>query len=209
MRQYALRWDAEGFTAMAKWLAIGLISAVVIFGGCAGLLIFAHSDPSTADIDEDLRAIRTQIRDAEEEDARYAGGLIKAMVELRREVLRSTGAMLEQKRASLLRRIDLRYVVASKATLPGSNEKLSEIKEDLKKANDKLLRDQMEAQRYSGGLIQALSLTTVATDRLTIAQLDLAYYSAKYGLALPFAIKPEAPEKVSPGAVVKDNDALH
>jgi hypothetical protein len=150
-------------------------------------------------------------RQADEEDSKYQGGLIKALGLVRREILATSEAMLEQKRASFLRRIDLRYIVDSKAIVPASDERLREIVADLDKANITLSKDLAEAARYSGGVVQAMSLMAVAIDHVTVAQLNLAYYGAKYGVVLP--IQPQfgasrTPTELVPGVIVKDKDAF-
>ncbi len=190
---------------------MGLIVLVVLSGSCAGLLLMAYSEPSTAVLDSDLAEIRVRIKAAGDEDAKYAGGLIKVIVALEREVLRSTEAMLEQKRTSLIRRIDLRYTVEGRTLTPANDERLKQIADDLEKAGAALAEDQAEAARYAGGLVQTMALMTAATDRLNIAQLSLAYYGAKYGLALPVEVRTgrtDVPVHSSPGTVVKDKDAL-
>lgn len=69
--------------------------------------------------------------------------------------------------------------------LPESHERLDQIEQGIKTVQDKLEKDNQEATKYSGGVIQAFALMAVATDRLTIAHLRLAYFKAEYGLALP------------------------
>jgi hypothetical protein len=158
-----------------------------------------------------LAQVREQIKAANEEDLKYEGGIIKALVSVRREILRTSEAMLAQKRTSFLRRIDLRYIVDGKATAPASDERLTEIASDIDKANAALSKDLAEAARYSGGVIQAMSLMAVATDHLTVAQLNLAYFGAKYGMAPPIPAQdraPGAPLQPAPGVIVKDKDAF-
>ena len=48
-------------------------------------------------IQEDLARVDSEIRDAEAEDAKYAGGLVKALTSTNLEILRGTRAMLQQK----------------------------------------------------------------------------------------------------------------
>lgn len=69
----------------------------------SAVVLYAHSEPSTAALDTDLTEVRAQLKAVDDEDAKLAGGLIKVMVGLQREVLRTTQAMLLQKRAALIR----------------------------------------------------------------------------------------------------------
>jgi hypothetical protein len=198
---------------MAKRLWSWVIPAGILCVGVVGFLLFVHSEPSTVSLDQDLSTIRTQIQLAEADDRRYEGGLLKAVIGLRREVLQLTEAMLSQKRTSFIRRIDLRYIVNGVPASSLNPEELKRLESDIKIANEKLARDQSEASRYSGGLVQALSLTTVETDKLNLAQLELAYYNRKYGLSLPLQFKQgnaeTPPQAGNPGHAVTDRDALH
>jgi len=198
---------------MPQWMPISLILAAVVFGGCAGLLLIAHSERSTTALDADLARVRTQIEAADEENAIYQGGVIKALITLRREILLSTEAMPDQKRRSLVRRIDLEYVIQGKMQSGADAKTLSNIEADLASAQTKLSADEAEAQRYSGGLIKVMSLTTVATDRLTIAQILLALYSQKYGLTAPITLNGQAnankSDQPQTGRVVPDSEALY
>jgi hypothetical protein len=194
---------------MARVSSIVFIALVLVLGTCAGVLLLAHAQPSTEALDSDLAEIRAQIKAADEEDSKYQGGLIKALVLIRREILRTTEAMLEQKRASFLRRIALNYIVNGKPIVPATDERLRGIAADLDRANASVSKHLAEAEHYSGGLIQGMSLMAVATDRLTLAQLNLAYYQAKYGMA-PVVEIPRSGLSVPRdlGTIVKDKDAF-
>jgi hypothetical protein len=194
---------------MPKGISIALGVVMLMFSVCGALLLLVHSEPSTAALDADLAEVRAQIRAANSEDLNYLGGVLKALMSLRREIWRTTEAMLAEKRASFLRRIELNYVANGKQIVPAADERLKEILADLDGANASLSKHLAEAERYSGGLIQAMLLMTVATDRLTLAQLSLAYYQAKYGIA-PMVEIPRVGLSVPTdlGNVVKDKDAL-
>lgn len=187
-----------------------VVAVLLLLAGGAAFLFYAHSNPSTAALDGDIAQLRAQIDAADAEDKNYAGGAIKALIEFRAQMLRGTEAMLEQKRASVLRRIDLRYTVEGKTLAPASPAQLASMEQDIEKAKAAVAADEAEAARYTGGLLQAMKLMTASEDRLNLAQLTMAYYSAKYGLAPPPLKGPEAapPKPVAPGKVVPDKDAL-
>lgn len=191
--------------------ALASVAVAAVFAGSAALFFVAHTQPSTAELDSDLAVIRSKVQAAETEASRYEGGVIKNFVELRREIDRISEAMLVQKRSSLLRRVDLRFSVNGSPLSPATGERLAEITTDISRAKSKLAEDEENAGKYSGGLLQVTALMTAAADRLTLAQLDLAYYSAKYGFALPIdfarAAGAQQPAK-PPGSVTKDKDAL-
>ncbi len=186
------------------------ISALVIltFGGVA-LLYYVHSEPSTEALDADLKVIHADIKSANDESAGYNGGLIKVMIETRKQLLETTLAMIESKRTSILRRINLTYQVKGKDLVVKDDLKI--IDQDIASAKIKLQADQTEADRYSGGLLQSMALMAAATDRTTLSQLYLAYYAKKYGLALPESNIPSnsmGPPPAPLGKVVRDKDAL-
>jgi hypothetical protein len=183
-----------------------ILSIIGISAALAFLAVFLVSDPSTKTLDADLITIRKDVVDAQSESAKYSGGLLKSFIEVRVEILRSTEAMLVAKRTSLLRRIDLAYVVDGKHVPPA---KLSDIEIDIVDAKKRIGAAEQKAAQYSGGLIQMLELTSVTTERMTLAQLYFAYYSAKYDLPSPNAFVPRSKAAPpNPGTVVPDKDAL-
>jgi hypothetical protein len=189
------------------WISLLIVSLAVV----AGALVFLHSEPSTATLDADLATMRSEIVATERERSQGSRGAIGALTSLRLAIFKTTEAMLSQKRESLLRGINLTYTVKGHPLTPVTDEALSKIAKDLAGAQQKLAKDEVEVQRYSGGLIQALSLMTVAADRLSVAEIELAYYGSKYGIALPVQFHPPAdikPGQSAPGAIVKDKDAL-
>ncbi len=193
---------------MAKTGAIAVVLSIVMFGGAAVFLLVAHSEPSTQALDADLANIRTQIKAADNENTQYTGGAIQALILVRRKILQTTEAMLEAKRASLIRRIDLQYVIDAHRIAPASKKQMLHIKNDIDDETAKLSRNIEQASHYSGGLIQVMSLVAAVTDRVTIAQLELTYYSAKYGAAVPIAASSASPSAGAPGKIVGDKRAF-
>lgn len=183
-----------------------ILSSIGIAAGLAFIIVFLTSDPSTQALDADLATIRKDVIEAKADDAKYSGGLLKSIIEVRVEVLRSTEAMLMAKRASLFRRINLEYVVDGKHVPPA---KLSDIEGDISEAKNRIRAAEQKAAQYSGGLIQSMALMSVATERATLAQLYLAYFSAKYDLpsAQAFASRSKVAPP-NPGTIVPDKDAL-
>ena len=184
-----------------------IIVATAIVALCAivALPFYVHTDPSTKDLDSDIAAVRSQITGAEADAAKYEGGLLRAMIDLRLEVLRTTESMLQQKRTSLIHEIELKYA----CPVTASQEKLDAMTSDIAAAQTKLEADERRAAQ-SGGLIQVLALATVATHRLAIAQLHLSYLGSKYGFVLP-QIQPSPVEKKEaepPGTPVQDRQVF-
>lgn len=195
---------------MGKSIAGPLLVSFVVFFGTIGWLEYVNSEPSTKQLDADLANVRSEIEATEAESAKYSGGLVKAMIELRLQILQTTTAMLQQKRSSIIRKIDLKYNVDGETVQPDI-ERLKEIETDIIDAKSKLSDAESKAARYAGGLVQALALSNVAVRRLTVSQLQLAFYGEKYGISLPINLnldKSKRKDGGSPGNVVEDNDAL-
>jgi hypothetical protein len=115
--------------------------------------------------------------------------------------------MLEAKRLSWLRRVELVFTVDGRAVEPQTQQSLEAIEKDIQETEQRIAKAEAEAEQYSGGLVQGLALVNVATERVTRAQLQLAYYSAKYGLVAPLPKNVKEPEP-PPANTVKDKDAL-
>lgn len=184
-----------------------LIGACVLIG--VGMLFFAHSEPSGDLLDKDLVELHTAIEAADTEATQYRGGLILAQIQLRKSVLQTTEAMLLQKRKSLLRRLNLNYVVEAKEVKPASADQLAAIEKDMQDVEAKIKKALDEAAQYSGGLIQITLLMNVETQKMTLAALQHKYYTAKYGIPFVAVDFDKPQEKKAPvGKAVEDKDAL-
>ena len=179
---------------MSRFYASIVLAVVVTLFVTIATFVYLGSSPSTQELDADLTAVQTQLTEADAEAAKYDAGLLLAFVNLRREVLKTTQAMLEQKRSSLLRRVNLKYTVASTEDGPATPEQLETIRADIAKAQAQLDAEKVEADKYSGGLLQTMAMMTVATGRVTVAMLNLSYYGAKYGVKLPALKLPPGPD---------------
>jgi len=163
--------------------------------------------PTTEELDADLTRVRTEIKQASSEADKYAPSLMKSLIELRRQTLANTEAMLSQKRASVLRRITLSYRFDGQQLTPASDKELKEIIGEIEQAESKVAQAKKHAEQYSGGLVQVLALMSVETDELSVSQLRLKFYSAKYGLPI-FSLPNEKKAGEPPGQIVRDKDAL-
>jgi hypothetical protein len=140
--------------------------------------------PLDPKIKVEIATVDAQITEAEAEDAKYAGGLVKALVESRLATLKQTRALLAQRATAGDLNVAIRYTADGKPfTLPdGSVAALTAVEGELEGMRAKIAAGEAEAARYSGGLIQAMSLSTVATMRQSQAMLEQKRLSLKYGL---------------------------
>ncbi|MEE9137705.1 MAG: hypothetical protein V3V07_04055 [candidate division NC10 bacterium] len=137
-----------------------------------------------ADLKQDLGRIRQEIEQATKDDAAYSGGLIKSLIGLRLEVLKTNAALVEQRIHAL--EAGSRITVVVNATKPDP-ARAAELAKEIESQKAKVAEARAEADRYSGGLVQAMAETAVATARTTLAMLEQQYFIAKYGLAIPSA----------------------
>jgi hypothetical protein len=135
-----------------------------------------------ASLKDDLGRVNKEIEQATQDDAKYSGGLIKSLIAVRLEVLKTNAALIEQRIHALEGGARQNIVVnASKPDQVRADELLAEIQAQQKKVAEA----RREADRYSGGLVKALSESTAATATNSLAMLEQQYFIAKYGLAMP------------------------
>jgi hypothetical protein len=195
---------------MRKVLWIILIALAVAGAGLGAAVVWA--EPTRETLDVDIKSVDEEIAAAQKEAVQYNGGLIAQQIQLRLETLKTTRAMLDQKRLALLRLIDLSYVVEGKTVAPAVPSDLEQMQVDMKRIGDKLSQDEAELAGYSGGLVQVMMLVTVATEKSTLALMEMRYLTAKWGILLTVpqisASGGGEPDSGNPGTVVKDKDAL-
>ena len=127
----------------------------------------------------ELAQVQLQIDAAEQDNQSYSGGLIKTLIAVRLEILKTNHALIQQRIHALMSGAEIDIVVTGSAPEPElAASLLSEI--EVQKA--KVAAAEEEADLYSGGLIRAMALSTLATARNTLAMLEQRYSSAKYGL---------------------------
>lgn len=135
---------------------------------------------TTSDLRAELSNLRERIAEAKETAQRFQGGEIGALAARRREVLLLSAAMLEN------RLIAEEGGVPSKITAPALTTNPARAKQILRhisateEAIDQAKQEAAESKGVAGKLAQA----RVLTDELTLAQLQLAFYQAAFGLAL-------------------------
>jgi hypothetical protein len=132
----------------------------------------------------EIATVDAQITEAEADNAKYAGGFVKALVESRLGTLRQTWALLAQRAKAGDMNVAIRYTVNGKPfTLPdGAAAALTAVEDELEVMKTRIAAAEAEAAKYSGGLVQAMSLSTVATMRQSQAMLEQKRLSLKYGL---------------------------
>lgn len=155
----------------------------------------------------EIAGLGQQIKDAKIESEKYTGGLIKALLDSRIQILEYTKAMLEQRLAAGNYRVKINYTVEGKEYIPAANkdEILKNLESEALTVTQEMERAQKEADQYSGGLVRAMKLSTVATYQQQLAMLemkrcaliyDIPLFAFEEGTALP-AESPAAPTEES------------
>lgn len=130
----------------------------------------------------ELGALDTEIASATQEASAYSGGLLLTFIQLRLEVLKTTRALVQQRIHAEEAGSEVEIVVpGTKPDLVLAKSLESEIAVQVKE----VAAARAKADRYTGGLVQAMAETQAATAANTLALLEQRYLVAKYGLALP------------------------
>jgi hypothetical protein len=139
---------------------------------------------SKEEIARELIKLDADIADAKRETEKYAGGLVKTLIDLRLATLLQSQAMLQQRRLAAVSGVSIHYSVDGKTvTLPTTaRDELSSVEREIASMMEKIRDQDAEADRYSGGLVQAMALSTAATSRQTLAMLEQKRLALKFAL---------------------------
>ncbi|MCD6663625.1 MAG: hypothetical protein LT082_09520 [Comamonas sp.] len=169
-----------------------LVLAAAIISGCGGKRELTPEELElVTQLRSELSATDTSISNAEKEDANVTGGLVKALITTRLEILRTNKALIEQRIHAIESGAPITVSVPSYKTDPQEADRLNK-EIDSQLAEIKSARE--DASQYSGGLVLAMKLSQIATQEQTLAMLKQRQLTAKYGLAyLPASNTPAAP----------------
>ena len=123
-----------------------------------------------------------EIQAARMEAESYSGGLVKALVAARLQILKTNEALLQQRIHALESGAPVTVTTQSTEPDPERAASLARAIEEQRRAADEA---RAEASRYSGGLLQGLALTNVGIAEATIAMLEQQRVISEHGLAPP------------------------
>ncbi|MGA4493175.1 peptidoglycan-binding domain-containing protein [Vreelandella venusta] len=159
------------------------LATVFLLNSCLSGAVFAEAGAS---LDSEIAALNDQIADAEATLASYDGGLIRTLAETRREALLLLRTMVESRQQVEVGGAQLEITLPAVEPDPERAEQLLG-----EMASQQLRVEAAEDEAASsGGLIQALALSRVETEKLTLAQLQMGYLQARYGIAFPVMNQP-------------------
>lgn len=172
---------------------------------CTCLIVWVTATPVWADelssLQSDLKGIGKQVESAQSDAKQYQGGLAGTLAESRAQILKQTQALVEQKIIAL--KNGARLVFTLRVSKPDP-KKAEQIEKDLLAAKEEVRAAEREASQYTGGLVQAMALSTVYARKMTVAMLEQGALSVRYGLAIPpmpvtgVTEQPESSSKKSP-----------
>lgn len=151
-----------------------------------------------ADVVTALKETEQEIAEAIAQDATLAGGLIKALVAARLEILRVTRAALRQR--IMAEQTGAPLTVQIPATTPDP-ELAASLAQEIDVQENAVKAARSDAARFAGGLVHALKLSAVATQEQTLSMLRQRYLIARYGLgflrSLPLRVQRDRTQQVS------------
>jgi hypothetical protein len=173
-----------------KLLIICVLAVVPVLSGCSKEL--SPEEKSRLDaLKTDLTLLKSDIAQAEIRNASLAGGLLKSLIEMRLEVLKTTEALLQQR----IHSIESGATITVKVTASQVDPKRAEVlAQEMTLQEAQLKTAQLDAAR-SGGMIGIMKQMTVATHEQSLAMLRTNYLSAKHGLGIPLPIAPPSHAK--------------
>ncbi|WP_417673823.1 peptidoglycan-binding domain-containing protein [Roseibium sp.] len=143
---------------------------------------------SVKTLQSDMNRIEDEIERAEAESGKYKGGALAVLSALNLETLRLTRSILEARIAAEQSGAPIEITVPAVKPDP---EMAASILADIQRQTEIVDQAKSEAGN-SAGLMQALALTRYETERLTLAQLQQAWFRAQYGIAFPMTGAPQA-----------------
>lgn len=190
-------WCRQGGFAQASGAASSARAATSALRGNLSLCLavmaaLALASPATAQSDDrlttELASVEAQIADADEVISRYSGGLVLSLAQARREALLLLRAVLEA-------RIEVEAGgISTELTIPvvaPDPERAERLLGEMATVQTRIVEAENDAAS-AGGLIQAMALSRLETERLSLAQLQMAWLQAEYGIAFPNFAEPSA-----------------
>lgn len=163
-------------------------SLPVAFAICLATGAIAQTNDA---LPSEIASIEKQITDVQAKIALYDGGLIKGLAEARLEALLLSKTLLENRLNASEGGGTVEVVVA--ATQP-DEARAQKLLGEMASTQQRIDEAEKEAAQ-GGGLVQAPALSRAETEKLTLAQLQMGYLQAKYGIAFPVVAAPAAAEE--------------
>lgn len=165
-------------TPWIKGFALSVLAASLL--ACGPKPLSEEEKALVSALKAEQQTVAQEISSAEAESRQYSGGLLKGLIDMRLEVLRTNKALLDQRIHAIEARAPVTQQVISYTP---DTALVAELEQAIANANGELEAARADAAQYSGGLVQALKLSAVATQEQTLAMLNQRLLVARYGLA--------------------------
>ncbi len=123
--------------------------------------------------------IKESIKQAKDEDSKLSGGLIKALIGVRLQLLEINAALVQQRIHALESGAKIKVKLYETEPNP---ERASNLKSEIESIKTEIKAKEEEIAQYRGGLIKVTLMSSVATMNNTLAMLQNEYLKAKYGI---------------------------
>lgn len=163
-----------------KKALLACVIATSLLAGCGPKELTPEQKQEVGNLRSELAQTEKEIAEATALQEQYAGGLIKNLTVARLEVLGTNKALLEQRINAIESGAKIEVSISSVKPNP---EAATALKTEIDNLDNQIADAKKEASQYSGGLLQALKLSAIATQEQTRAMLQQRYLSATYGLA--------------------------
>lgn len=178
---------------MIRLFVLCAICVAVLLGACTRSLS-PEEQAQVQALRTELEVTKKEVAAAEAQNAQYSGGVIKALIAFRLEVLKTNEALIQQRIHAI--EAGAKVAVLTATTTPDP-ELAKQLEAELTKQELKVSEAEGRASA-SGGLVGAMALMSAATERNTLAMLRQQYLIAKHGLASP-QLASETPTSPPPG----------
>lgn len=161
--------------------------SIAFLTGCGPKELTPEQKDYVAKLASELSQTKSETESTKQALTSYSSGLIKTLLSTKLEILQTTEALIEQRMLAVESGSPVK--VETVTSLPDealASSIAGEIQSMKKSINDA----KIDAEKYTGGLIQSLKLSTIATAEQSLAMLEQRYLVAKYGLNPLRAIAP-------------------
>ena len=133
--------------------------------------------------DAEIEAIDDQLNEVEISISRYQSGLFRSLAEARKEALLLLRTVLRVRQEAEAGEIKTEVTIPAVKANP---EKAEQLLGEIALQNQRIEITAKEADQ-AGGLLKAIALGRLETEKLTLAQLQMSYLQERYGIAFPKA----------------------
>lgn len=168
---------------MKKTLLAVVIGAFIVVG-CGQKELSPLEIEQVNNLKSELAATEQSLSSAKLDQEKYAGGLIKSLIQTRTEVLETNKALLQQRINAIESGAKIDIVIEGVQENP---ELAKQLEDEIINIEKEIEEGRKDAANYTGGLVLSMKLASIATQEQTLAMLQQKYLSAKYGISGTYA----------------------